>query len=567
MNIAAQRVDEYWPRLLEYARNARPKFGVVMDGLGRASEFYDAIGDPDAIIAHRDYKVGNVWDGEYYKKVSAKSLRDHMRKFHHDRRIWVHVLNEPQAGTYDEVQKLLDRCIEYGDYLLDDGFKVVLGNFQTLRYDENMMSSGLFDEFIAWAGKRTEEGAPLVIGQHSAYTIGFPAFGVGFWEEEEGHRQWSDASDLVNPRYAHPSMWAKSIPIRKLEETPAANGYPPYWHVGRSAWWLIRADEIGVPRHRIAETEAGMDRMGDTTEHEDRFHISEELLQDLAVSLPDFQVTNNLNHALGHLEDMYGFPPAYYSGLKGQASYRYVYEKAWRFPDTSFEDWLTAAFSWWDDTFPQEWVGWAIFTVSHGSEWQYPYGHNVMDTPGVLDNLESGRHISIPKQPRFVDEEKETITSPSPDTPDEPPVILPWSPYRITSFYSSQWNKLNVRTSPNMYANIVAVLTIGSTVYIDPLYEQIYRASHIWRRVRMEPEGTTFWIVDEVGLTNIQSGMLPSEVEILVKNALDNQQTAFDELIESILGDMISAIESHHQSNGALQAIMNKIIEYRDSTS
>lgn len=267
--------------LVQHLVRLNPCYVLVMEGLSWAGGFNTdpSIGDlqlsgmlPNTRIIHRDWSRA---EGGEWTENSPDILVNR----------WVnqgypHLIrystNEPSVGDHNIVAFLA-----YEEELMrvarSRGITVSVGNFGVGRIQPHWVNEGLFDNWL-----RSVIVYNHIIGNHE-YTLGILPFGVGQWpasylldRTEVQPSKWPTALDLPTSRIEYPVHAQGSlIPfgIEQFNIYEYARGttithtdsmiLPPYWHLRRGDWLLIRADELGIQRPTLVLTEAFWDNMDD----------------------------------------------------------------------------------------------------------------------------------------------------------------------------------------------------------------------------------------------------------------------------------------------------------------
>lgn len=299
----------------------KPTTVLIMDNMGLALKVSALLGDQTQVI-HRRYESG---DGEYWVKRSPRQVADMLMTDNNGsshKNIWKQVMNEPMARGADW-KKLADWCAEVGRIMSDNGHKAVLGNLAVGTYELSDVQGGYFDNLIKVVGERKDN---VSIGIHE-YTGFLLPFGIGLWD------RWS----LRDPAFVQQSNWPDPAKIPEFRKEYGKQ----YYHLMRSTWFQVRANEIGAPHHQIHLTEFGWDR------------------------LPD--LTYGQNHIYASLENKFGVPSGY-TEMRGA----YTYGNLWKayYPQWSTAQSILEQFKWADSVYPDWYSGFMPFMWSFNGEWE-----------------------------------------------------------------------------------------------------------------------------------------------------------------------------------------------------
>jgi len=145
-----------------------------------------------------------------------------------------------------------------GVALAQRGVPAVIGNLPVGAYQPEQVESGLFDPLLKMLVETNPilaaKGAPphsLGVHEHTAI---LEPFGVGQWP----HTALLDAAKV------QPQQWptAKQLPLARWD-----GHLPPYWHIRRVDWLILRALEKGIiqrPDEIVVDvTETSPDTMQD----------------------------------------------------------------------------------------------------------------------------------------------------------------------------------------------------------------------------------------------------------------------------------------------------------------
>jgi hypothetical protein len=131
-------------------------------------------------------------------------------------------------------------------------------------------------------------------------------------------------------------------PIGAQNATQCAGSYPPYWHILRTTWLLLRAECIGLDADDITiiNTEGLWDNLSD-------------------IDIPEIRPIQTWRQRYGlarYMNDMRGIP---------------TYERLWAayYPQWSQAEAAVCQMKWWDYVTPHQYAGVTIFTWSTNVMW------------------------------------------------------------------------------------------------------------------------------------------------------------------------------------------------------
>lgn len=323
---------------LDYAARHQPRVLTVMDNVGLAYATREAT-QGQTLVVHRQW---HPQDAYLWRTMAASDYCDQITdRGRISKDIWLYVLNEPDARG-DDLPDLLRWIIEVGDRLEARGYHAVLGNIGPATIEPETIESGVFETYLRrlaeWSAADQHYG-----GWHE-YTGMLLPFGVGYWPVEY----------LEQPSKVQPSNWSRLNPmaarilrsqaLMKVQTPPQPSpmhqggseaqveSYPHYWHLLRSEWFNLWAEEQGIGRHKIVLTEFGWDRM-----------------PDLASQMPTniYQRLEQEWGAVGHSE------------IRGPRTLENVWR--WYFPNWSFDEAAFRQLEWADSIYPENYVGMCLF--------------------------------------------------------------------------------------------------------------------------------------------------------------------------------------------------------------
>lgn len=330
---------------------------LVMDGIGLAADMVRRY--PNAVVIHRDY---SIHEGEEFLRVDPVTWVNHWDQQGNsigtdiNKRIVRYSTNEPSLGNF--VTQYVSAEVELLNEAARRGYRVASGNFAVGTYQQHEILSGIFDPLIR----------AVMNGNHyfafHEYTTALLPFGVGQMPKDH----LLNSSDVQVSSWARPSQlpfdyWilpanAQSVDedevlpfgieqyyeyLSTLPESFEAQTttriLPPYWHILRSSWFVIRGRELGYNNIPIVLTECCWDNLGD---------IGTEILN--------------------VMRSRYGLPEYMYD-MRGINSYRNLWSFYW-----GSNGWNTAQAAYWqlawlDSIYPSNYIGFAQFTWSSNAGW------------------------------------------------------------------------------------------------------------------------------------------------------------------------------------------------------
>jgi len=235
------------------------------------------------------------------------------------------VLNEPPIGD----PRLIDWLVEVAHLLNAKGYKAVLGNFAVGSYEPHHVEGGYFDRLLNVCTDDTNDHY-LAIHEYTGILLPFN----GMWETER----------LYDKAWAQPAHWQRDFPIARVK-----GKLPEYWHILRSSWLTLRAQETGLARPvRYWVTESGWDALSD---------LGNKGIYD-------------------HFKNKYGIPAPHTSirGINTLAPIWRDYFPQWTFQQAAYEQ-----LRWLDSIYPDNYVGFNLFTVSGAKDWNTAAGMDYSD--------------------------------------------------------------------------------------------------------------------------------------------------------------------------------------------
>lgn len=313
-NINGEAVPDMAYLMQEMTTNCRTT-ALVMGNLGLAVQLKRAC--PETIVVARSWShlEGDEW---FYR--SPQNFVDQWKREGYPE-IVRHSTNEPSFGRGAKLQEFVRAEIELMRLAREAGFTVAMGNFSVGIFEASDIGAGLFDSYI-----RALHQYGHYLGLHE-YSLGVLAFGTGQWPPE----------CLLDRLCVQPERWptANQLPVRMVRQD-GINQFPPYWYFRRGDWWLLRADQIGVPRPRILVTEFGWD------------------------NLP------NIKPVIEPLRSQFGLD-RYFDDMRGVNTYVNLWR--WYWPQWDFSTAACKQLLWADSIYPSDYIGFMLFTWSTNPHW------------------------------------------------------------------------------------------------------------------------------------------------------------------------------------------------------
>ena len=368
------RVNE--ARLIAHIKALNPTTLLVMDDLVWADRLWrelNAVNRDNTIVIHRRYS--SMEGGEWSAKTASKIVNDWLAEgFKH---IVRYSVNEPSfAPNAGEFSRLITHEREVMRLAREAGITVCMSNFGIGTIQPQWVAAGLLDDYL-----RDLDTYDHYLCAHE-YTTGVLPFGVGLW-----YRWWlTDRErvqiddwplDLPTAYWPFPAQSAEDEPfgfemlrrhyeiIGDVQAQAAVETYPPYWHLRRADWLLLRADEIGVPRPRIILTEAFWD------------------------SLPDIgEVVNELKATYGFRDynynaDIRGINT--YHDDRPNDSHTSLWEYYW--PYWTHAEAAMCQLLWVELIYPPDYIGFDMYTINTNIQWRGFTMQNVNNEESYLDEF------------------------------------------------------------------------------------------------------------------------------------------------------------------------------------
>lgn len=338
------------PYLLQHLRALQPTTVLVMDDLILAGEVAKQL--PNTIVIYRGYSSheGSEWNYKTPQQFVERWQSDRRfldtHGYQEQRNIIFYTTNEPSFGGNYSVQSFVTHLVETMRLARQAGLTIVAGNYATGMVQPEWITSGLFDPYI-----KALHTYGHYHGAHE-YTTPTLAFGVGQWSLEclldaacVQPKNWATANQIPtaywNVAQAQSDIdgfrYFGSVVLNQFNVQSTTQMLPPYWHLRRNDWFLLRADTIGVPRMRIILTECCHDFMADIR-----------------------IVTDNLKSRFGMTE--------YMNDLRGVNSHERLWHEFY-YPQWTFAEAIYHQLVWADSIYPPEYIGFDLFTWSRNGHW------------------------------------------------------------------------------------------------------------------------------------------------------------------------------------------------------
>lgn len=327
--------------LLNHLQEVNPSSVLIMNNLPLADEIYNLLGG-NSVIVHRTWS--SLEGDEFVYRPIPEVINQWLREG------YPHIVrydtNEPSFGGNISVEQYTRYEIELMSRAREAGFTVAVGNFGVGRIQPGWIEDGLFDGFL-----RAIDDHEHILAVHE-YTQACLCFGVGvrptsIFNSPEAMQpsNWPTISEVPLDFWELPAFSAQAeegYGITQLREAYDALGFsaqagrrilPPYWHLRRADWFLLRADELGIERPKILVTEFGWDNLSDLDEWIDP-------LDHWAVESPN---------------------------LRGVRTYRQLW--AWYWPQWSFAEALYLQVGWAEYIYPPDYIGFHAFSWTQSDDW------------------------------------------------------------------------------------------------------------------------------------------------------------------------------------------------------
>lgn len=492
-NIAFQFLNGLYNEVIEELSIIRPKTTLWMDAGGvECAATYEAINHPDAVVIHRSMAWGN--DMNFWKNKSPGWILDRVREDRSRMRIpsevYINVSNEPNAGhRAEDHERMADWHAAVLDKCCNAGERISIFHLGSGVVPPEVVAAGAYDHFLEryvyWHARGL---ARLGIHEYTAGDIPLSVGAKGVSKPQE---------ELIMDFSVGPDRWLRRPDIRDEGRMSTVLGrYPDFWHMGRLTWWFaLRAVEIGLidnpdDLRGIDITEGAIDRMGDLGKHERRFEVdgfyahvydhAETVSQPLTDGHRNYVEHRGANTWLPFFQQKYG----QYGWSSGQALYQM---HRWLFEEL-YHDGVESM---------------TLFQVSfHGAFEDYP---EPLEWGGVGYNvwwLDGFRALLREDAPILYKDVEDDDGDTKPVPPIEPgiPAPLPddqWVKVEITGFIPD-WTSMNVRPAPGVGNEPVAVVSVGSVVWVEPSNgARVENGDYTWMRVRLSKNGNIRWMATE----------------------------------------------------------------------
>lgn len=345
-HILGAKISGHESSIVNTIAQTQPTVMLVMDSDNLATQINTYA--PHTLVIQRRWRVDDnaIWNGGDPEEYCQFITNNYTADPHHV----VQVLNEPAAYGAD-VAKLTAFLKTCGNILRAHGYRAVLGNIGSATVQPSDLESGLWDGYLRYLAAESARPDGHIAGFHE-YTFALLPFGAGVFT----------ADDLRNPVHIEPENWRN---INLDDPTP----YPGWWHLLRVEWFQRRAVAIGAGRFKVILTEFGWDDM------------------------PDLAPTGIRQY----LTDTYGIPlndkGQPYKGLRGILTLQNVWYR-W-FPLWTMSEAAYYQLEWCNRNYPQDYIGFCLFTMSYNDEWADDWGFNFDGLPGLWQRL-AGLSVPIP---------------------------------------------------------------------------------------------------------------------------------------------------------------------------
>lgn len=320
------------PYLRQHLTALCPTTVLVMDNLEFAVELHNLLRSCSTLVVHRSYDIdeGSEWFREPVVEFTNQWRREGLPQ------LLRYSTNEPSYGGLQSVEQFIANSVELMREARRYGFTLVVGNFAvgTVRWED--VSQGKYDPFL-----RAINDYGHYLGLHE-YSQTVLAFGVGQWPRE----------CLLDPVCVRRENWpsADRLPTAFWQSPEWGTIWPPYWHLRRGDWFLLRADQLHISRPRIILSEFGWDS-----------------LADIKSSIEPLR--------------RFGFPRYMYD-LRGVNTYQGLWAFYW--PQWSFGRAACEQIIWADSIYPSDYIGFQLFTWSVHPHWLHTDFSGV-ENPSLFD--------------------------------------------------------------------------------------------------------------------------------------------------------------------------------------
>lgn len=460
-NVNGQQIKDK-NKFFNFMGSYRPTTVLIMQDPNVALQTYD-VTEGQTKIVHRFWSENESSEWSWLRPVDW--VRDHINWGHPE--IYRCVLNEPGISN-ETLPGLLKWLMDVMDELANKGYRGVFGNFSVGSFSPEQIDGGLFDDYLK---KIYQYRNWHYFGIHEYTAILLP-FGVGQWP----------ASALLDKQYVQPEAWISksALPIQRWE----MNGkkfLPPYWHILRSAWFTIRSQELGLAVPDYWMTEFGWD------------------------DLPD--ISGQPDSVYRQLERRFGIPQPYLN-IRCINTLQRVWEYYFRDLGWSHQRAGWEQLKWADSIYPDNYIGFNLFTWSNAHDWREQFGCDYAD----LDELHSYM--------------KTSITAPTPiptPTPTPEPIYFP-------DISDNRWRFFTIKPTHD-FANIRANFNVTSSKV--GLIEGLARLEILKEENRQDKDGFT-WFPIKIGQVNgwVRSDVFEFVGYPLVEDMLVERPTDTELLLE-----------------------------------
>lgn len=308
------------PYLLGHLAALCPTGALVMDNLALANEIYNTLAACDSsppLVVHRtfDFDEGSEWQEPVSEFINEWNVQGYKHLIRYS-------TNEPSYGGNQSVEQFVANSVQLMEAARANGFTLAFGNFAvgTIRWED--IAAAKYDPMLRAINTY---GHYLACHEYSQTVL---PFGVGQWPKEY----------LLNPGYLQIENWprAEQLPTALWDVPFYGKIWPPYYHLRRCDWFLIRADQLGITRPKIILTEFGWD------------------------SLSDIKPT------IEPLRWQFGLVQ-YMNDLRGVNTYSRLWQYYW--PKWSFGQAACTQLKWADGIYPDDYVSFQLFTWSVHPHW------------------------------------------------------------------------------------------------------------------------------------------------------------------------------------------------------
>lgn len=295
---------------------------LVMDNLALADEIYqllDACDSSPPIVVHRSFDSDE--GSEWAREPSLENISQWNREGY--KHLIRYCTNEPSYGGNQSIEQFVSYHVQLMAQARANGITLACGNFAVGSFRWEDIGAGRYDPFL-----RAINDYGHYLACHE-YTQTVMPFGVSQWP-----REW-----LLDRNQVQVSNWptmAQLPTAMQFDPIERRLNYPRYYHLRRCDWFLLRADQIGIPRPFIILTEYGWDS-----------------LADIKPTIEPLRWTYGLNR--------------YMNDLRGVNTYSRLW--GWYYPNWSFGRAACEQLKWGDSIYPPEYVAMHLFTWTQHPHW------------------------------------------------------------------------------------------------------------------------------------------------------------------------------------------------------